>query len=147
MIIDEEIYLEHFGVKGMRWGVRKQRRLRKYGDRSKGLTKQQKQNRRQRNFNRASAGLRVAVGAIVVASMFSAADTGPPRTNSSSYTRTAKAGVKSSKDIINESRNVKIAALRKTFKEGHIDKDQLSKFESAINKRYDRKVAEALKNI
>lgn len=23
MIVDEEVYLEHFGVKGMRWGVRK----------------------------------------------------------------------------------------------------------------------------
>lgn len=26
MIIDEEAYLEHFGVKGMKWGVRRQRR-------------------------------------------------------------------------------------------------------------------------
>lgn len=26
MIIDEEYYLEHFGVKGMRWGVRRQTR-------------------------------------------------------------------------------------------------------------------------
>lgn len=25
MIIDEDVYLEHFGVKGMRWGVRKER--------------------------------------------------------------------------------------------------------------------------
>lgn len=25
MIIEEDIYLEHFGVKGMRWGVRKKR--------------------------------------------------------------------------------------------------------------------------
>jgi len=26
VIIDEEVYLEHFGVKGMQWGVRRQRR-------------------------------------------------------------------------------------------------------------------------
>lgn len=26
MIIDEKVYLEHFGVKGMKWGVRRQRR-------------------------------------------------------------------------------------------------------------------------
>lgn len=26
MIIDEEDYLEHYGTKGMRWGVRRQRR-------------------------------------------------------------------------------------------------------------------------
>jgi hypothetical protein len=28
MIIDEEDYLEHFGKKGMKWGVRRERRLR-----------------------------------------------------------------------------------------------------------------------
>lgn len=27
MIIDEEAYLEHFGVKGMKWGVRRERRV------------------------------------------------------------------------------------------------------------------------
>ena len=27
MIINEEDYLEHFGVKGMKWGVRKQKVL------------------------------------------------------------------------------------------------------------------------
>lgn len=27
MIIEEEYYLEHFGVKGMKWGVRRQRRV------------------------------------------------------------------------------------------------------------------------
>lgn len=26
MIIDEDIYLEHWGVKGMRWGVRNENR-------------------------------------------------------------------------------------------------------------------------
>lgn len=25
MIIDEEVYVEHFGVKGQKWGVRKER--------------------------------------------------------------------------------------------------------------------------
>lgn len=25
MIVEEEVYLEHFGVKGMKWGVRKER--------------------------------------------------------------------------------------------------------------------------
>jgi hypothetical protein len=29
MIIDEEVYLEHFGVKGMRWGQRRSRSQRK----------------------------------------------------------------------------------------------------------------------
>jgi hypothetical protein len=27
MIIDEDVYLEHFGTKGMKWGVRRERRL------------------------------------------------------------------------------------------------------------------------
>lgn len=27
MIIDEDVYLEHFGIKGMKWGVRRERRL------------------------------------------------------------------------------------------------------------------------
>lgn len=30
MIVDEEVYLEHFGVRGMKWGVRKQRRKEAY---------------------------------------------------------------------------------------------------------------------
>lgn len=38
MIIDEETYLEHYGVKGMKWGIRRDRS----GSREKRLTKEQK---------------------------------------------------------------------------------------------------------
>jgi hypothetical protein len=34
MIIEEDIYLEHFGKKGMKWGVRKAREKKSFGERS-----------------------------------------------------------------------------------------------------------------
>lgn len=48
MIINEETYLEHFGVKGMQWGVRKDRKL---------LTPKEKQRRAQRARKVTSAAL------------------------------------------------------------------------------------------
>lgn len=61
--VEVDAFLEHFGVKGMHWGVRnksfvsvqKQRRLNKYGDKKSGkpLTKAQKTARRERIGERA----------------------------------------------------------------------------------------------
>lgn len=43
MIIDESTYLEHYGVKGMRWGVRRNRRLQTQSAREDKRTRKGKQ--------------------------------------------------------------------------------------------------------
>ena len=80
MIVDEEVYLGHHGVKGMHWGVRnfintqKKRRLNKYGDKSvKPLTKAQKQARSDRRIQRARiAGVSVLLGTYVTLNILAA---------------------------------------------------------------------------
>lgn len=63
MIIEEEVYLEHFGVKGMHWGKRKAR---------KPFTTAQK---RVKTAHRVFLGVRLAAGALFVASLFSSGNT------------------------------------------------------------------------
>lgn len=55
MIVDEEAYLEHFGIPGMRWGVRKQSQPGFH------LTKKQK-------IAGVAAGTAIAAGAVITAS-------------------------------------------------------------------------------
>lgn len=148
MIIDEEVYLEHFGVKGMKWGVRnfrntqKKRKLNKYGDKkAKPLTKSQKESRKDRTITRAIIGTRMAVGAAFVAAMYASRDKGklPPGFR----LRDDGPGARTATQIINAERNTQISSLKRTFREGHIDKTQLQNFKEVLNKRYDRRIREA----
>ena len=61
MIIDEDVYLEHFGVKGMRWGVRNQKR---------GGTKEQRRAGNKKFVRNLAIGVGVgAVGGVAVAAI------------------------------------------------------------------------------
>lgn len=59
MIIAEEDYLEHYGVKGQRWGVRRKREMARVKKRRKPMTSQQK----------IRVAMAVAVGTVYVASL------------------------------------------------------------------------------
>lgn len=112
--------------------TRQQHKLDKYGDKSKGpLTPEQRQHRRER-------ALKVAAGAAVIAFIL----TRKVHVQNSNWKPRPDAGrvSKTVKDLINEERDVKVSALIRTHKEGHIDKDQLENFLRAINARYDRKL-------
>lgn len=76
MIIDEDAYLEHFGVRGMRWGVRRKSSL--------NLEQQEKVNRNRKKAKESFAKemkspktiAKVAAGAAFLGLMFAARDTG-----------------------------------------------------------------------
>jgi hypothetical protein len=150
---DVDAFLEHHGVKGMKWGVRRsiniqrQRRAKKYGDKSKKpLTLAQKRARHERNIGRASVGLRIAAGTLVAATLLARAKAGPNIPNDfrlgGDGGKTFAKGAKTAKDIINAERDSQLSSLIRTHKEGHIDKDQLTNFMKILNARYDRKLAD-----
>lgn len=59
MIIDSDVYLEHYGVKGMKWGVRKEQRAHKM----KRTATQKKENKARRKAGLGTkAGKKVGVG-------------------------------------------------------------------------------------
>lgn len=165
MIIDEDIYIEHFGVKGMRWGVRNERstarqrykqrnrerrethKLNKYGDDRFPLTAKQRRARQERTVKRVRNGALLAFAAIQVAGAVSVGREFSRQRASSrssgSRASTAAKGAKSVADIINAERDHQISSLRRTHTEGHIDSEQLENFLKILNKRYDRKLFEA----
>ena len=128
---DVEEFLEHFGVKGMRWGIRNE-------SKKVVLSPKDRAKKRDRNIKRVhKVATTVAAGLYIAALLSSsgnqkASTIKPPRSKSVS-------------DLINARRNVEISSLTRMHKEGKMDADQFKNFSTILNARYDRKVAEALK--
>lgn len=128
--------LEHFGVKGMKWGVRKPK---------KKLTMAQKAARTERRVKIAGRAIQVAGAAIFIASFMNATGSTrtrdiPPRFSSSSRSRTTR----SVSDLINQERATQLSSLRGHRDQGFIDDAQFATFKAALNRRYDRRIAEAV---
>lgn len=149
MIIEEKVYLEHFGKKGMHWGIRNKKP-------KPTLTAAQRQKRRERRVNTGVTVLKVAIIAAWVAAFLGTkgktkATSYKSYTNSNSYkqsykqhARTSSSKVKSAKDLINDRRNVEVASLKRMHTEGKMDAAQQENFLKILNARYDRKVAAAI---
>jgi hypothetical protein len=174
MIHQEDVdFLEHFGKKGMKWGVRKGPSLskqekkaakdQKYGVKGKKKTIPQKAARFERNAKRANTTLVVAAGAIYIASIIvqsknpNLGGPGKAYTNNSNFrfggggssgsARSSYAkGASTVSDILNNERGVKIDAINKTFKEGFIDAAQRENFVAKMNARYDKKIVDSVLN-
>ncbi|MBA2727659.1 MAG: hypothetical protein H0U49_05750 [Parachlamydiaceae bacterium] len=141
MIIEEDIYLEHFGVKGMQWGVRNTS-----GSKSKSkpkLTAAELRARKKRinsNVNKALAVVVVASYASTILNAYGSTRTSAP------FPGDSPRRTKSAKDLINARRNVEVSSLNRMHREGHMDASQLKNFSAILNARYDRRIAEALRN-
>jgi hypothetical protein len=135
-----EDVLEHFGVKGMKWGVRKKRPK---------PTAAQRRARQQRRDKIVTGVLLTVAAAAYASSILEAVGSTrardvPPYSNpfGSGYSR-PRSRPASPADIINQERETKLASIRGHYTQGFIDADQLRNFEASLNTRYDRKVAEA----
>ncbi len=142
MIIDEDIYLEHWGVKGMKWGIRNNqssnKKVSKTGSKSKKLTPMQIREKRIKTLNKVVFGI---TATLYVASILSSL--GNHKTSTIKPPKAPKA--KSVADFINDRRNVEVSSLKRMHAEGKMDADQFKNFSTILNARYDRKVADALK--
>ncbi len=145
-IFDEKPSLEdlvQFGVKGMQWGVRNSRTS---SSKPPLTAKEKREKIRKRNAKISSVAyttLGAAYAAVYISSFL----------RSSGNTRAyapfpgdSPSRTKSVTDLINSRRNVEVSALKRMHREGHMDSDQLRNFASILNARYDRRVAEALRN-
>ena len=133
MIINEDVYLEHYGVKGQKWGVRN----------NKSKTPLTAAQRRKRN-TRIVKAVNYALVAVWVASFFSSTSSSTSNSGGGSYKQATKMPpqkAKSASDFINDRRNVEVASLKRMHKEGKMDSQQAEKFLKILNDRYDRKVA------
>lgn len=146
MSSEVEDFLAHYGVKGMRWGVRKtpsarqQAKRKKYGGiRKKNQNAAQRAARSRRFNDRVMYATTAAAAAMFVGGLLMA-----DRSGSGPSPKAYAKPSKSVTDLINQERKIKISAIDKTFREGFIDKGQRTQFANAMNKRYDRKIAEAL---
>ncbi len=158
MIVDEDIYLEnsdnetvinqevdrfleHYGILGMKWGVRNDQRSNKGSSKStsKGKIKKRKLTAKQK----AKRNIRITNAVIysVGATMMVAGILGSAGQQRASTVRPAR--VKSAVDIINARRNTEVSALKRMRREGHMDDDQLRNFKAILNARYDRRVVES----
>lgn len=170
--MDEEVeeFLEHFGVPGMKWGVRKVRTKRannaKYvADRARRLADahpstvhnlgakrtQAKADRLQRRVDgkrtpqdiaRSVAKGAIVAGVIVAALSVrvDASKFGGPPRMPHSPPSNAVA------DVIRRTRDEQMSSLTRTFKEGHMNEEQYKRFAKTMEERYARKIAEAMKN-
>jgi hypothetical protein len=141
--------LKHYGVMGMKWGVtrtdkqlsaRKEAKQKRYGGKKKSRTSAQKKARNERAVRRKGNAYLIAAGVIFVAGLVSDINTTGRQPNLKDYAK-ASSGVS---DIINKERKIKVDAINKTYREGFIDKDQQKHFVGVMNKKYDRKLADAV---
>ncbi len=153
MIIDEDIYLEHFGVKGMRWGVSNERST-DNSDKPPLTAKEKAKEKKERSEKRKKTVGKVAYGvfvAVYLASFLSEfgdtrTSTIPPRGSSRPPRPPRAPRAKSVSDIINARRDTEVSSLRRMHREGHMDDDQLVNFKRILNARYDRRIADALRD-
>lgn len=139
MIVDEDIYLEHYGKKGMQWGVRNKSNKPK----PTAKEKRAKSKKRKETVNKVASGV---ITAVMVAGYVSSilAATGGTKTSNIRPPKPARA--KSVTDLINDRRKTEVSSLLRMHREGKMDSEQLSNFSRILNARYDRKVADAIKN-
>lgn len=137
MIINADVYLEHFGKKGMKWGVRN-----KHQPPGRALTPAERKQRVQRQQKVARVVRKVALGVIAVAYVSSLLKaSGGTRT---SEIKMPKAKVKTAADFVRERRDVEVASLKRMHAEGKMDATQHENFLRILNARYDRKIAAAV---
>jgi hypothetical protein len=194
-------FLEHYGVKGMQWGVRKSssekaaKQARKalnkearndyadlqrtgqrygYGKKYREKNAQLKLKRQDPAYAKAyrdapgsiarrqlAIGVSMAAGYIFVnAAINRATAKSSSRPSSGDYRNGYGPGgprnggprprpggpPKSVADIINAERDTQISSLRRTHREGFMDDAQLETFLNTLNRRYDRRIAEATGN-
>jgi hypothetical protein len=135
MLITEEAYLQHYGKKGMKWGVRKKK---------KPLTAKERQRKTERNVKIAKGVITTGLTVLWLSSFFVEGS----KTTSGSYKQATRnvppPKAKSAADFINERRNIEVASLKRMHKEGKMDAQQAENFLRILNARYDRKVAAAV---
>jgi hypothetical protein len=142
--------LKHYGVMGMKWGVtrtdkqlsaRKQVKQETYGGKDKkARTSVQKNARAERKARRVGTAYLVATGVIFAAGIIADINTSGRQPNLSDFSKASTAV----SDIINKERKIKVDAINKTYREGFIDEDQQKHFVGVMNKKYDRKLADAV---
>lgn len=143
MIIEEELYLEHYGKKGMQWGVRTAKtagRGVKTGAQATGRGTKRAA-KATGKFIKDDPKRAAFIGfGLVYAGVLIAGALGQKSVDSPGFgTKT-----QSVSDLINQERDHKVSSIIRTHKEGHIDKDQMNKFLNTLNKRYDQKLHDAL---
>lgn len=173
MIIEEDAYLEHFGVKGMKWGVIRQKyRKSRAKSARRNASLQKKVNRMNPNLANAAA----ARQSQRIADRATRWEKGTP-TKADKFHRAASAafaaglggvivasiisshgqtpssriphssfGKSTVEQAIRNEHASQLSSLKRMHQEGKMDSDQFKKFSASLAKRYDRKVAEALLN-
>ena len=169
--IKKDIYLGHFGVKGMKWGVRqryrnynvkrnqktvaynKKIRASKYTihkserDLAKAIRwqkgKPKKADIRTRNVQ-IGIGL-ILYGAIAAygALQISQIKQIMDQNKRANYNGKPTTRSFSVQDVINQERKTKLSALKRTYDDGFMDAEQYKTFKDAMIKRYDRKISES----
>lgn len=156
-INDVDNFLVHFGIKGMRWGVRNdKRRL----ARDVKLTPRQRRARKMRR--KAAKGAAIgAAKSLVFTVPFALAlyalrqENSGPRNfkfdppNFGGYNARGNAGrarnvSQTAQEFIESQRETQMYSLRRMRAEGKMDASQFSNFAEILNKRFDRKVAAVL---
>ncbi len=139
MIVDEEIYLEHYGKKGMQWGVRNK-------SNKTPLTAKEKKQKRQKRIDKGAQIVGTALYAAVVLSYVSHILNISGGTRTSNIRPPKPERAKSVTDLINDRRSTEVSSLLRMHREGKMDSEQYSNFSRILNARYDRKVADAIRN-
>ncbi len=140
MIIDEEVYLAHYGKKGMRWGVRKSGSLK---TKKKPLTAREKRVKNLKRKQAAGKAVSAVVTAAYVATFIGSVFSSPTTNKKYSDIKTPTSKTKSAADFVNERRDTEMYSLRRMYKEGKMDSKQFENFSKILNDRYDRKAAAA----
>lgn len=165
MVDDAEVeeFLSHFGVKGMKWGAVKQnvrthraREAQRVADRAKlaselrpngiNLRGVQKTQDRADLLKRAAEGKqtpkdrakKITKGAILAGVLFVAFG---PVIKVNTLPKTPPNAVV---DVIKRTQTEQMSSLTRTFREGHMTKEQYDNFSSKLNARYARQIKDAM---